>query len=683
MEQSIHTSSSTSSASAAAAAAAATTATGTNQLQRILDSFQQQMLRMDDLETKMEARTAATRRRVANLLTFMQEEQQPLEQPQAASASHNMSWPVRQSHLRMWVTHLHEPSKTTTVSASLSEHAESGGDRSWLSSSPETTIIPETFTLQIEGKLLIGHLDHASANEFDRKIRYTPPNDDLDRSRGEKEDEEAVPEWNLTQLFERVTVTFQTVYQPKIHPMARILPSSSSPAAGNTTKTKKSSRRSSSAAAPSPTTGQPLTQDPDQVDFRKCLLSKQQVITWTNNMASQEDAHAWAFHYTPPDPVSGAYEVHSVICHIQLVARRWYPQEERYVILSPVLAEHLFPHQTVPPPLPGGGEEERQEGESQQAASTTSNSKKRKSEDITEATTADGHPFPPVDPEILIPATPLLLSEILLAISVYIRDNELMDPEDRSTILVSNGNMLQQVLGGSGPDGGENIERLPFSQLQEALLRANAIAPEISPQKQYPRAPVKATYIMRKDTAWKDVSQQPDSSQVTSATTTTTAGTSVPALWQWDMECSVPLLFPFRARELLRRIKRRELEYSSSRTKARYLLLSQQQQQRRTKEEDESIRQQIEAVVANKSLAPVLQPVLWALAKGAATSGGGGGGGENVNHDHQEHATTEAQRACQLDQQISYLLLEQLPTHCRAAKEARELVAACLGLGEQ
>ena len=226
----------------------------------VFESFRQQLRRIDDLEARIEARAMNSRRRMMNLLD------EHFPSPQS----------VRQSHMRMWLTHLHAPAKV-------------------LSNEDRSKTIPETFTLQIEGKLLIDHLDHASAAANDKKTGHVPADDDLMGKGGEREEERPVPKWNLTQMFDRVSVEFETVYQPKIHPMARI-----HPAAG---AKKKSSRRSSAGMASSGQSGH-LSIHPDDVDFKKCLLSQRQTIVWTNKMTA--DAQAWASEYQPPLPASGA-----------------------------------------------------------------------------------------------------------------------------------------------------------------------------------------------------------------------------------------------------------------------------------------------------------------------------------------------------------------------------------------
>jgi hypothetical protein len=107
----------------------------------------------------------------------------------------------------------------------------------------------------------------------------------------------------------------------------------------------------------------------------------------------------------------------------------------------------------------------------------------------------------------------------------------------------------------------------------------------------------------------------------------------------------------------MRRIKRRELEYTSSRTKARYMLMS-----RRAKDE-EAVKLKIDQVVSGRQLGENMQPVMAALSKSAPPN-------------------TEARTASHLDVRMSYLL-GRLREHHQAALAARELAEACRTLAQQ
>ncbi|GAX23026.1 hypothetical protein FisN_15Hh075 [Fistulifera solaris] len=520
-------------------------------------AFTAQMKRMDELESRIEARAVQTRRRISNLL--------------------EKTGPTRQSHLRLWISHQY--AKADYLQG-----------------------IPEHFKLQLEGVLLIGHLDHKSASQFDQETGYGGiPKDDLDRSKGgEKEEDQPIPAYLFTHFMESLVVELQTVFRPK-NPVA---------AAVQQPKKKKSSRRSTGGDTT------PKSMDPSQVDLRTCYLSEKQEMRWTRDMS--DDSHAWCVKYRPPTPPDTDLEIHSVVAQIQMhpsmhadiVSTEGNNMNDRYTIRHPLLVKHMFPHHGTPE------EDVDEEAMDKDGAASGTDSvpvtpkqQKRKGEDRT----ADGNPLPPLDNELHFPPPTLTMSQIIMAFYVYINDKNLMDPDNKSVVVADS--VLQEVLG---------LERFSFSQLQTTLLQKQVIVKVTKPY------PLKITYIMPKKTG--------DGEEM------------LP--WQFDMECTVPSLLGYRLRELLRRIKRRELEYTSSRTKARYLLAA-RRGLRSNAVEDNELRQMIEAAVTSDNLAV---PEVWqALARGAPPN-------------------SEARRAARIEAQLSYLLLEMLPAQCRNALTSRQLV---------
>lgn len=546
----------------------ATTASTTT-VNDLFRAFNTQMKRIDDLETRIEARAVQTRRRISNLLT-------------------EKIHPTRQSHVRVWISHHH--AKADYLQG-----------------------IPEHFKLQMEGVLLIGHLDHKSAAQFDQKTGYAGiPKDDLDRSKGgEKEEDQPIPAYKFTHFMESLVVELQTVFRPK-HPVT----------AAHQPKKKKSSRRS--AGVDTAATKSTIT-DPSQIDLRTCFLSEKQELRWTRDMS--DDSHAWIIKYRPPTPPDSDLEIHSVVAHMQMhpsihadiVSTEGNGIVDRYTVRHPLLVKHMFPHHGTPEQDAEEDAAVNKDGDTGGSETTpvTPKGPKRKVEDRT----ADGNPIPPVDNEIMFPSPTLTMSQIILAFYIYINDKNLMDPNDKSIAVADN--LLQDVLG---------LERFSFSQLQATLLQKQVI------EKVTKLRPLKITYVMPRRTA--------DGDEI------------LP--WQFDLECAVPSLVGYRFRELLRRIKRRELEYTSSRTKARYLLAA-RRGLRSNAVEDNELRQMIEVAVTNDNLAV---PEVWqALARGAPPN-------------------SEARRAAQIEAQLSYLLLEMLPGQCRNARNSRKLVDECEKLGD-
>jgi hypothetical protein len=304
--------------------------------------------------------------------------------------------------------------------------------------------------------------------------------------------------------------------------------------------------------------------------------------------------------------------------HADIVSTEGNNMNDRYTIRHPLLVKHMFPHHGTP--VEDVDEEAMEKdgaASGTDSAPVTPKQQKRKGEERT----ADGNPLPPLDNELHFPPPTLTMSQIIMAFYIYINDKNLMDPDNKSVVVADN--LLQEVLG---------LERFSFSQLQTTLLQKQVIVKVTKPY------PLKITYIMPKKTG--------DGEEM------------LP--WQFDMECAVPSLLGYRLRELLRRIKRRELEYTSSRTKARYLLAA-RRGLRSNAVEDNELRQMIEAAVTSDNLAV---PEVWqALARGAPPN-------------------SEARRAAQIEAQLSYLLLEMLPGQCRNALTSRQLVDECENLAD-
>lgn len=500
-------------------------------LDTMLEGFHQQIIRIEQLERRIEERTARARRRIANLLDLV--------------PSH------RRSHLRLFVTHSYQAPDISPDPSKL---------------------MPSHWTLQVEGKLLVSHLDHAHAELFDKKKNYNPSSEDLERYRMEKE-EEAVKPVNFTHLFDQLSVQFQTVYAPKVNPMAKKTP------------VKKSSRRLSASKTKSP--------QPEESETKLFKTSETTEMQWKKSLT--DDAHAFQIQYTAPPPPAHSMQLHSVVATLKL-----YPTtagREPVFRVSPHLEEALF----------NGPEFE-----------AIGKGKKRKAEDIGAAE------IPPSQNEIDIPQG-LTMAEITNTFVVYITDKNLCDENDRSTIHCDV--TLQGLLG---------EETFQFSQL-ETLLLARGLLRKITEE------PVKLTYIMTENTA----TLPPDA---------TGNEENTPSLMQLDMDITVPSLFPYRARELMRRVKRREVEYTSARTRAKYLLLS-----RRGKDE-EDIKQKIDRAVNCREFGEDNVEIHLTIAEAAAPN-------------------TEVRVMSQLDAKISYLLA-RLEERQKVAKNAWDTVESYRSLAQ-
>ena len=406
----------------------------TSRLPELLQSFQTELKRIDELERRIDETSARRRRRFA------------------------LDRPLRPSHIRLFASHTYEEG---------------------------------AFKFQLEGKLLVGHLDAKSAEEFDRNIQYEPLKpEDLGRNDGPVAEEETVAPILFTHMWDRIRVRLQTHYTT---------PEQKSP-------TKKSSRRGSTAKKmASPPSETPAI--PPSVPL---------VLDWHKSLTP--DAHALVVPYTPPASSKGPVE--AVVVHAEL-----YPLSIAtpvYQIQSPELAK-LFPMHTVSTFEPG------------------------------------------TETDYRLPHA-LTMSELVHGIFVYAQDRGLTQGDADQSVIHCNPR-LQSIFGSP---------TLPFSQLQMALLPL---------LKDASHEPVRITYRM---------------------TETDAEGTEQPLVLQFDWMATIPR-HP-RTNDLLRRVKRREWEYTSSRTKARYIL------QARKLSEDE-IRVKMEQAIKAQCVGPELVETHLALSK--------------------------------------------------------------------
>jgi hypothetical protein len=367
-------------------------------------------------------------------------------------------------------------------------------------------------------------------------------------------------------------------------------------------------------------------------------------MEWKKGMTG--DAHMFCFRYPMPSPPGYHLMPHSVASKIRLYSARhddlWLPNDTIPALVT-LFSSHITADEPAPAQAPTG---------TAPAASTSTKSKKRKADDITPppsssssvtgtvaaVVSAAGSAGGGSDDKSSLSPSPKPLSlensidipqgfswkEICMAFFVYIQDRKLVDPADKSVIVCDD--ILRQLF---------SVDRFPFSQLQRVLAQ-NRLFVKISDE------PVELAYLLKPVTALPSNDRQMLSSSQSDMHKS--------SLLQLDMDVSVPTLFPFRCRELLRRIKRRELEYTSSRTKARYLLSA------RRPKSDESAKLLIDEVVGGRAIDTELQPVLAALAKSTPPN-------------------TEARMASHYDMRLGYLV-ERAREQFQAAHEAWQVVDA-------
>ena len=593
----------------------------------IWSNFFRQLERIEQLEMRVEEHVSRSRRRIMNLL-----EQTP---------SH------RRTHLRMFVSHFFDKFKGI-------------------------------WTLAIEGKLLVGNLDHANANKVDRegvlsardieeekdetKKKKARPNENQDSSTsenaatsnttadsnglsatpisdriqqsyriGEKEEDPVEP-IVFTHCFDKIEVTFRTIYQPRGTGLQK--------ASLSIVKKSRSNKRKS---------GQQAQEEVVDVNPKLLKASDTTKLVWRKT--DTEDSRAFLVKYNnhfserPPPP---GMRFHSVVAKIELYPSRpgsgvnankydfRHQQdvnaEPLYQIVHPVLAKKFFPRHAFDSEtsksnddpsqsktdVSGGPKDGTGESDSQQQQAPPF--KTAKEEEI------------PLENDVRIPAF-LTYNEISMSIFRYIQDNNLHDPIDRSTIVCDK--LLTEIL---------EVESMSFGQLQQLLISKNLIrrvgasssseaTSLLSPQKgganlnQEPVMPVVLTYVMTEQTTsphippgYEEESEKPaDETSAASATAIARRRAAYatqedpdhnPTVVSFDMDVAVPSFFNYRARDLLRRVKKREFEYTTCRTKARYLLVA-------AKGNEDSIKTKIEKSVSGQGYEVDNIPVFLALSKAA------------------------------------------------------------------
>jgi hypothetical protein len=536
-----------------------------------------QLDQIDDLEKRLDEQANRSRRRLASMLD--------------QTATH------RRSHLRLFVTHKYD--------SELSK-----------------------YTLVVEGKLLVGLKDHASAAAVEQEgahaiVKATEPapsplaaaaaaraeadavastsksDRNQYRSVGEKEEDPVEPVI-FTHFFDKVVIRFQTIYQPIENPNTPSL----------TPKKGRSAKRKSDKIEVVPT-----------IHPKYLKSSETSKIVWTKNQTP--DAHAFVIAYAnkeserPPPP---GMKFHSVAANITMQTTRAEPGYKP----SAELADKFFP--------------KHRNDEARQQRSTTSVHKRKKTE------SDDAHESSSVialENEIHVPSL-LVMDEVIMALFQYIYDNKLQDLTDKSLVV------CDKVLSGLF-----ECDSFNFSQL-ESLLLSKELVTEVAADEE----PMNLTYILTESTASSQVPLGTSDPTVASDSTVAKeeiADGSVQThqVLSFDMDVSVPALFHYRTRELMRRIKRREFEYTSSRTKARYLLVA-------SRGNEDIVKTKIEQVVSGRGYSAENIPIYLALAKAAP-------------------ANSEARASAQTDAKICSLL-ERLEEFSRGAETAWDLVDACRGM---
>jgi hypothetical protein len=545
----------------------------------------------------------------------------------------------------------------------------------------------------IEGKLLVSHLDHQSAAMIEQASKtlaakdariYQTQNDQqaLDtadmtsrertatRFMHDREGEEAIASIKFGHFFDRVSVTFET-FQKDLPPSALGSASTSGSAEGaaassSSISSKRSKRSSFSPKAkkkkitiPKQKQNQNEKETPPAVEEytlqgRKNLCWNQFRATNPNTPKSPPqqtmDTHAFhAFHTEESEPI---HKENMVVATIRLYRKdlrdKYKPSDLLCKVLLPFLpmptaATNAAPVSTM-----------REEGHDVQVVVK-----------------------PPRENHVQIP-TLLTMDEALGAVHFYIRQHHLWKEEDVS--LIRNDGKLEELFG---------CKEMAVADVKQLLWSRGLLIPTIigTPGD----SPVVLTYIMKKETAsvrnngMKDndsdkgggsdqTKTDDDSKNVKSETSTLDTEEPVPkkrrtvspkedtsdvamedesaTMFSCDIDIDVAHLYHSKCRDILRRIKIREYEYTSCRTRALRTV-------EQTKASEDTIKDRLENIVRQKGLTSGHQPILAALAKEAPEG-------------------SEARIVAHLDARTA-LLVDRLETHCQQAHACWDIVNKCGG----
>jgi hypothetical protein len=536
-------------------------------------SIQDQWQRMEALEQKMEEAVMRKRRRIANLLDEMPS--------------------FRKSHLRLFISHKEkeEAASTTADTADAAVTSNSG----------------KHFEISIEGKLLIGHLDHIRAKEVDDALyggQVNPDVDPSDRSQyrggiSERESDTPIEPIQFTHFLDQFQADLYTVWQPipETTPYAKTTPHNKTP----TTKRQKGKRQSPAAHSQQQ---QHNCEESLQASSKTTLVWRREVESGdasnNNTIATSKDAQAFILPYSSPTLPPPGFQFHYVVAELQLWMR---PAGDEVVYQpSPALAKALFPQHLNERRVPGStpGKSSKRSHKKQKTATTD--------DSVTTAGIETSKEIIPLQNDIFVPAL-LTMKEIVSAFFHYVRFKSLQIPEEAP--VVNCDKTLQSLL---------ECERFNFADLQFLLTTKHLI--------------VDATH------------------EASSFTYIVGAAAAPQHIMSLDMDVHVPSLFHYRCRELLRRLKQREFEYTSSRTKARNWLSGRSSS-------DDKVRQLLEDCVTGQGY--TTQHIGSWLALARASPDG-----------------SEARETAKLDAQLC-LLLERAQHHATAAQAAWDVVEMCSG----
>lgn len=254
----------------------------------------------------------------------------------------------------------------------------------------------------------------------------------------------------------------------------------------------------------------------------------------------------------------------------------------------------------------------------------------------------------------------ITMDEAVAAVFFYVRTRGLQDPHDAS--IINNDEQLSKLFG---------CNRMLLSAVRPLLIQKGLLV-KVEPCTH----PVIFNYAMTPDgkepLTSKKTDVAPEKPTVDDAKSggrrrTSTVEKSASAeeeeeeeapmqtMLSCDMDVHVPNLYHNRSKDVLRRIKNREFEYTSARTRAFRSLLT-------TFVHEDTARQVLGDAARGRGYAPYHKKAWMALAQGAVDGG-------------------EAQKAAMIDLRTTSLV-EKLEERCSMAQGFANIVQACKGLGD-
>jgi len=636
-----------------------------SKLPEILDSFQAKLQQVDAFERRLEEKVAEKRVRALNILDEL--------------PAH------RSSTLRIYVTHqFHQattyvpvetpvppvavtpaavtPSTTTSIdpvtgaTIIVQPQPAAQPQEEIVVDVPKKEIKVNKWNTIIEGKLLVSQLDHQSSATMEQASKavaeregrtYQTQNDSeamdtsdmtsrertATRFMHDREGEEAIVPIKFGHFFDRISVTFETYQKDIIEKNEGQSESfSKSPAAKRSKRSSISPKAKAKAKKKQAPTPEPI--ESYEITGKKTLFWNRQRAGNPNvpNALPQSAMDTPAFHAFYTEESEPLDKENTVVATIRFHRKELREKYKPSSVLCNVLLPFLCPPKK-------DVEVQSSQGQGVVVA-------------------------PPEENDVQVP-TLLTMDEALGAIDFYIRQKALWDENDVS--LIRNDGKLEELFG---------CKEMTMAETKQLLVSRGLLIPSIlgTPGD----APVVLKYIMKKETALNsniDLDGNSENGEVTDAGPNDNDGNeegpvskkrkaasvrddksdvdeAEPNILSCDIDIDVVHLYHSKCRDILRRVKIREYEYTSCRTRALRTV-------EQTKAQEDVIKERLENIVRQKGLTIGHQPILAALAKEAPEG-------------------SEARIVAHLDSRTA-LLVDRLETHCQHAHACWDMVDKCRG----